>query len=355
VTERAVDRAHRRSTAKAISVLATIVAIVGLGTWLLWSEPRGTTPRNVTQFMWQLPEGITLGSDPAVSPDGRRVVFVGVSDSDSRLFVRDLDSLEATPIPGTAGAKQPFWSPDGDAIGFFAKGRLIKTALQGGAPVDLAAAPDARGGTWSQSGIIVFQPFFRDRGLARISANGGEVEAATLLDVTSSDTTHKWPVFLPDGVQFLYLVLSVDESRRGIYVGSLSEQPSRATARLFPIASGVRYVVPEAHDTGFLLSIREGQTEARPFDAQRRTLTGDPRSIGVAVGETTLHYPPMMGVSPGLLAFARVSPSAGYHFASIDVDGKNLTVRPDRENRWPGPPLAGRRAHGTHSRRYGQR
>jgi eukaryotic-like serine/threonine-protein kinase len=79
------------------------------------------------------------------------------------------------------------------------------------------------------------------------------------------------------------------------------------------------------------LSISEGQIEARPFDTDRRRLTGDPRSIGVAVGETTLHYPPMFGVSPGLLAFARLSPPAGNHFASMDVDGRNLTIRPDRE------------------------
>jgi serine/threonine protein kinase/Tol biopolymer transport system component len=331
VTDRTIIQAPRRSLLKAVSMLATVVAMVALGIWLLAGAPRNTTPRDATPFMWQLPEGITLGSNPAVSPDGRRVVFVGVGDSGSRLFVRDLISLEATPIPGTAGAKQPFWSPDGDAVGFFANGRLMKTALQGPAPVDLAAAPDARGGTWSRSGVIVFQPFFRDRGLARISADGGEVQAATQLDVTGSDTIHKWPVFLPDGEHFLYLVLSVDESRRGIYVGSLSERPSRAISRLFPTASGVQYVVPENHDAGFLLSITEGQIEARPFDANHRMLTGDPRSIGVAVGETTLHYPPMIGVSAGLLAFARVSPSAGYHFASIDADGKNLTIRPDRE------------------------
>jgi eukaryotic-like serine/threonine-protein kinase len=331
VTERTIARARRRSLVTAIWVLATIAPIVGVGGWLLGSGPRTTTPRNATPFMWQLPEGTTLGSNPAVSPDGRRIVFVGVGDSSSRLFVRDLDSLEATPIPGTAGAKQPFWSPDGDAVGFFAQGRLMRTALHGGAPVDLAAAPDARGGTWSRSGVIVFQPFFRDGGLARVPASGGEVQAATQLDVTSSDTTHKWPVFLPDGVHFLYLVLSVDDSRRGIYVGSLSERPSRATERLFPTDSGVQYVVPEGHEAGVLLSISEGQMEARPFDPDRRRLTGDPRSIGVAVGETTLHHPPMFGVSPGLLASARLSPPAGNHFASIDVDGRNLTIRPDRE------------------------
>ena len=159
------------------------------------------------------------GFGPVVSPEQARVAFVGRGQSDSPLFVRDLATLEATPLPGSTGAKQPFWSPDGNAVAFFANGRLMKMALDGGEPVDLAAAPDARGGSWSRSGVIVFQPFFRDRGLARVSANGGEVQAATLLDVTTDDTTHKWPVFLPDGDHFLYLVLSVDESRRGIYVG----------------------------------------------------------------------------------------------------------------------------------------
>ena len=197
------------------------------------------------------------GFEPVVSPDTARVAFVAVGQSDSPLFVRDLATLEAIPLPGSTGAKQPFWSPDGNAVAFFANGRLMKMALDGGEPVDLAAAPDARGGSWSRSGVIVFQPFFRDRGLARVSANGGEVQAATLLDVTTDDTTHKWPVFLPDGDHFLYLVLSVDESRRGIYVG-VFRRSRRGRPRLFPTVSSVSYVVLEGHDTGWLLSVAGG-------------------------------------------------------------------------------------------------
>jgi serine/threonine protein kinase/Tol biopolymer transport system component len=326
-----IPRARRIPLRHAIYVVSAMAALAAMAVWMVGARAVAPATRDTTQFTWSLPQGMTLGSEPVVSPDGRRVAFVGVGQSDSGLFVRDLATLDAIPLPGTTRAKQPFWSPDGSAVAFFANGRLMKVTLDGGEPIDLAAAPDARGGSWSRSGVIVFQPFFRDRGLARISANGGEVQPATLLDVTTDETTHKWPVFLPDGDHFLYLVLSIDESRRGIYMGSLSQGPSRPTTRLFPTMSSVSYVVPEGHSTGFLLTVAGGQIQARPFDSERRTVTGDPRSIGIAAADTSVHYAAMMGVSPRLVAFAdRVVP-AGFQFASVGVDGKQLTLRPDRE------------------------
>lgn len=328
--------ARRIPLRHAIYVVSAMTALATMAVWMLGARAVVPPARDTTQFTWSLPQGMTLGSEPIVSPDGRRVAFVGVRQADSRLFVRDLATLEVSPLPGTTGAKQPFWSPDGNAVAFFANGRLMKMALDGGEPVDLAAAPDARGGSWSRSGVMVFQPFFRDRGLARVSANGGEVQAATLLDVTTNDTTHKWPVFLPDGDHFVYLVLSVDESRRGIYMGSLSQGPSSPTIRLFPTVSSVSYVVPEGHDTGFLLSVAGGRIQARRFDGDRGTLTGDPRTMGIAAAETSVHYAAMMGVSPRLLAFADTVVPAGFQFASVGVDGKQLTLRPEREI--AGPP-----------------
>jgi serine/threonine protein kinase/Tol biopolymer transport system component len=331
-----VAHARRIPVRHAFYVVAAMAVLAAVAVWTMRGRAVAPPTRTTTQFVWSLPEGMTLASEPVVSPDGRRVAFVGVDKSGGRLFVRDLASLEAILIAGTTGAKQPFWSPDGNAVAFFANGRLKKTTLEGGEPVDLAAAPDARGGSWSRSGVIVFQPFFRDRGLARISANGGDVQPATLLDVTTADTTHKWPVFLPDGDHFLYLVLSVDESRRGIYVGRLSQGPLRPTTRLFPTVSSVSHVVPEGHDTGFLLSVAGGQIQARPFDGARRTVTGDPRSIGMAAADTSVHYAAMMGVSPRLVAFADTVVPAGFQFASVGVDGEQLTLRPDREI--AGPP-----------------
>ena len=150
--------------------------------------------------------GCTLGSAPVVSPDGSRIAFVGYQAPTAKLYVRARASSDATAVVGSEGARQPFWSPDGRSIGFFARGKLMKVALDGGAPVALADAPDGRGGTWSPSGVIVFQPDYLDAGLARISADGGEVLPATLLDPAHDELTHKWPAFLPDGVHFIYFV-----------------------------------------------------------------------------------------------------------------------------------------------------
>ena len=140
-------------------------------------------------------------------------------------------------IPGTEGARQPFWSPDGQSIGFFAGGKLMKVALSGGAPIPLADAPDPRGGAWNAAGIIVFQPLYRDSGLQRVSSSGGASEPITQMDEAGGDVTHKWPVFLPDGEHFLFQVISVDDSRRGVYVSRLGGPADRATL-LFRSESG---------------------------------------------------------------------------------------------------------------------
>jgi len=329
------SKARQTSSLRSIRPLlwmATGLVATALAGWAM--APRVAVPvvsGSAAQFTWSLPTGLTLESEPAVSPDGRRMAFVGATGAGRRLFVRDLASLEATPINDTEGAKQPFWSPDGDALGFFANGRLKRVNLNGGAPIDLAPAPDARGGTWSRSGVIVFQSFFRDRGLSRVSVNGGEVQPATLLDVASSDTTHKWPVFLPDGDHFLYLLLSVDENRRGIYLGRPSGPPAHPTAPLLKTNAGALYVLPQGRDRSLLMVASGGTIQLWPFDAQRLTVTGDPQTIGLAVAGASLHYATMLGVSPGVLAFATTQVPTGVHFASVDVDGRNLSSRSDRE------------------------
>src|SRR5688572_24883525 len=125
-------------------------AVVGAGVLvaagvLIGSRNRVETATDIplTRFVWALPAGMTLDSPPVVSPDGRRVAFVALDDSaPPRLMIRALDQSNASAIPGTEGAKQPFWSPKGDAIGFFARGKLLKVGLTGGAPIELADAPD---------------------------------------------------------------------------------------------------------------------------------------------------------------------------------------------------------------------
>jgi hypothetical protein len=115
-------------------------------------------------------------SDPislAISPDGRKVVFVGTSEGRQQLWLRPLASPNALPIGGTDGASFPFWSPDSRSIGFFASGTLKRIDIAGGAAKTVANAPTGRGGTWNQDGVILFAPTNGSSGtgtLYRVSA-----------------------------------------------------------------------------------------------------------------------------------------------------------------------------------------
>ena len=238
------------------------------------------------QFTWRLPDEMRLASAPVVSPDGRHIAFVGVTDSRSGLWIRDLPSLDARAIPGTAGANQPFWSPDSRSLGFFANRKLLRVKLDSAAPpVALADAPDPCGGTWSPAGTIVFQPEIRESSLKRVAADGGHQEPATVFDV-KSDVAHRWPAFLPDGVHFLYFVQSELDARRGIYVGSIAEPNAPPGRRLLAAESGATFVARADSDLGLLLTVRSSRIEARPFDARTLTFDGGVSRIALPVADT---------------------------------------------------------------------
>jgi Tol biopolymer transport system component len=329
----AVATPSRLRSANLKTAAAVLMAVGVLGAMIWWLRPAaapmpGSGP--LAQFTWTLPDGMSLESAPVVAPDQARLVFVGAEASGPRLFVRDLSSLDAVAIPGTEGARQPFWSPDGQSIGFFAGGKLRKVALQGGAPVTLADAPDPRGATWSPSGVILFQPLYRDSSLFRVSSAGGSVEAVTKLDEASGDVTHKWPVFLPDGEHFLFQVISLDDSRRGVYLGRLGD-PARSAVLLFRSETGAAYVPQSDGRTGFILSAVGDHVEVRRFDHVSFTLEGDPRTLHLAAASGTPHHEPMLGVSRHVLAFSAVHVPWGVYPAAVDLDGSNLQLWPDAE------------------------
>ena len=210
----------------ALASAAALVLVLGTA-WLLQRESSSAGQSvGLTRFPWPLPPGIGLASLPVVSPDGRLIAFAGGSGTGRVLYVRDRGAVEASAIQGTEGAAHPFWSQDSTWLGFFANGRLMKIALKGGAPVDLAAALFPFGGAAGPLGTIVFAPDVVMSGLFRVSADGGAVEPATLLDPSLGDTSHCWPAFLPDGVHFLYFVRSARDERRGLNSVAATGPPS---------------------------------------------------------------------------------------------------------------------------------
>jgi eukaryotic-like serine/threonine-protein kinase len=315
-----------------IVVLAVSVLIALI--WSAWSVGRrsGSIPNtDVARFNWMLPPNTGLWSAPVVSPDGHRIVWAGLSEAGSQLYVRDLSSDESHALSGTTSARQPFWSPDGHWVGFFAHGKLRKIAATGGPVTDIADAPDPRGGTWSPAGVIVFQPIYRDAPLLRVSDQGGPTQPVTTVDLKLKDVSHRWPSFLPDGRHFLYFGLSVDDGRRGVYVGSLDELAVQPTRPVFLSDSGAIYAPGTSRSEGALLSAKGGRIEVRPFDAVRLRVTADARALEMNATPATPHHPLLISASAAVLAYASGVIPWGNRIARIDRDGSNLHVEPDTQ------------------------
>jgi len=312
-----------------------LTALLLMGGWWLSPEvSREPSVTPLTQFTWMLPAGMVLDSAPVVSPDSQHVVFVGKDVTGRRLFVRHLSSVAVVRLSGTEGAKQPFWSPDSTSVGFFARGKLMKVALAAGAPVIIADAIDGRGGTWSPSGTIVFAPDLIASSLLKVSADGGHVEPATLLDLAQGENAHRWPVFLPDGIHFLYFVRATTDDRRGVYLGRVDRAAIIPGAPLFRSESEAVYVPRSSGNIGDLLYVANGSIEARSFDAERRTLSGDGRTLDLQASEQTPYHPMTFSASAAVLAFTPSQVPFGLRLSSVDRNGENLHFQQSEPQNW---------------------
>jgi serine/threonine protein kinase len=335
--------AWRRPWIWTAALAIAAAAAMAIASWLRPQIATESRP-HLAHFTWQLPSGVALDSAPVVSPDSQSIVFAGRDATGSRLFTRKLRSLDAAAIPGTEWARAPFWSPDSAAVGFFARGKLMKVTLARGVPEVICDAPESVGGAWGRQGRIVFQPNVIDTGLFRVSAEGGSMEPATLLDASHGETSHRWPVFLSDGVHFLYFVRSSDATRRGVYVGRVDRPAAPPDRPLFQSESEAVYVTPSADQGGVLLSVARGSIEARPFDAARLALTGDAQALPFRAGGLTPHHSSMLSASFDVLTFAATSVPYGNRFGAVDRNGEHLQLGNEREIQgWPRVSPDGRR------------
>ena len=282
---------------------------------------RARVPRHdgaVLQFELRPPDGTSVGNSLALSPDGRRVAFVATDEKGvDRLTVRSFETLAPLAFAGTDGARFPFWSPDGKSIAFFMGDRLVRVSASGGPPQTICTAPDGRGGSWSPRDVIIYTPGTR-MPLYRVTASGGV--PAPLTSLRPRDYTHRWPKFLPDGVHFLYLCMSNDDTRGGIHTGSL-DSPEDS----FVVATRGR----ADYDAGRLLFVRESTLFSQPFDADRRKLSGEPAPIADGIipeGESGwTGLAPFSGAADGTLVFRRRA-SLRQKLTWFDRGGKALGV-----------------------------
>jgi serine/threonine-protein kinase len=240
-----------------------LAAVVGLTVWSL--KPLPTAPRPVTRFTITLPPGQHLGGLPrhalALSADGSQLAYVATAQQGGvqQIYVRAMESGETKAIPGTEGAANPFFSPDGQWLGFFAGGKLKKISVNGTVAQALADAVNVVGASWGGQGTIVFGDAGSD--LQQVSDAGGS--AQPLAPSEPAEISPRWPEFLPGGKAVVF-----SAPPQGIAVQAVG------TGRRRNLIQGQEGIMPSYAPSGHLIYAQAGNLMAVPLDLGRLQLTG---------------------------------------------------------------------------------
>ena len=202
----------------------------------------------------------------AISPDGSYLAYT----ANNELYLRRLDQPEAEAIPGTENAAAPFFSPDGQWIGFFTPSEMKKVALTGGAPLTVCEVTNGLDGSWSESDMIVFG-VVGPTDLFQVSAQGGTPEPLTTRENPTAD--HDFPDFLPDGDVMLFSV-----ARDGFnFDDGLIVAESLSTGERRVVIDGGFY--PRWLPSGHLIFARGGGLFVVPFNPDTLEVQGNPVEI----------------------------------------------------------------------------
>jgi serine/threonine-protein kinase len=258
------------------TVVTTVVAVVAL--WAPWRAAR-PADRPLVRLDVDLGPDVSLPptanfflSSVVVSPDGMRLAYVsgGAPPDWGRLFTRRIDQPTATELPGTEGAEGPFFSPDGQWVGFFARGKVNKISVDGGAVVPLHLDKSLpTGASWAADGSLVLGGGL-NKGLVRLPADGGT--ATTITELVAGELLHGLPQVLPGGKAVLFTAYDARPTLEGPHV-DVASLTDRRTKTLVRSGSNGRYVTA-SDGTGFLIYTNKNTLFAVPFDLDRLETRG---------------------------------------------------------------------------------
>ncbi|HEV2521582.1 MAG TPA: protein kinase [Candidatus Acidoferrales bacterium] len=252
----------RRELIIGAGIMLSGAAIAGVAVWNLKPLP----PQPVSRFAVNLPPDQQLASldsglGVALSPDGAHLAYVAHQGDGQQIYLRAMDSLDSKPIPGTEGAANPFFSPDGQWLGFFADQKLKKVSLSGGGALTLGVATVPVGASWSSQGVIAFATS-QVVGLQQVPDTGGTPQPLTR--VGKGENSHRWPEFLPSGEALLFAAIAGPTSRAAVQSIVTGERRN-----LIQLGMNPRYA-----PSGHLVYAQGGSLMAAPFDSRRLTFTG---------------------------------------------------------------------------------
>jgi serine/threonine-protein kinase len=282
----------RRSRLVAATIAGLLVAsLAGAAVWSLVRpaappNQRLKVPQGVVRLTMDLPPGSAIANDPAgvrfgrtrfaLSPDASRLVYTGGGMGETKLYLRRMDRLETSPLPGTDGAASPFFSSDGQSVGFFANGKLKTIRVDGSRPIELCDAPNPQGASWGRDGMIYFADTFgsgrvSNRGLKRIHDSGGVAELITHNEGDPKILGHVFPCALPDGKSLVFSVANDVGNKQGygdFSLAALSLKTGQWNV-ILPHGLDAQYA-----STGHLVFFNEGWYYAARFDVNLLQIVG---------------------------------------------------------------------------------
>jgi Tol biopolymer transport system component/predicted Ser/Thr protein kinase len=289
-------------------ISVAVLAVVAAGaSWIAYRATRPAELKPLMRLEVDLGHDVYLnalgGSDIILSPDGMRIAYL----SRNHLFTRKLDQPNTTELSITTGATSPFFSPDGQWIGFVAAGKLRKISVEGGAEIALCdAAASYTGADWGEDGNIIAS-LRVSGGLSRVSSAGGTPTPVTELE--GEERTHRWPQVLPGAKAVLFTAenstVGFDDAK--IEVVTLPGH-HRKTLQL-----GGTYgrFLPGSGGKGYLIYVSRGTLFAVPFDPEKLATSGSPKPVLQQVS-----YSSMFGSAK--LSFSRTG-TLIYRSREIDV------------------------------------
>jgi Tol biopolymer transport system component len=328
---RAAARRRWRSWASGVAIVLAVMALILAAKFYgARAVPRLPLMVSVVPPAGVFPDIAGRNGPPQISPDGNRLAFVGCKTSAASssmaggklcsIWTRSLHSTDTHEVAGTSGGYFPFWSPDGRDIAFFADGKLKRVSADGGPVQILTDAEDARGGSWSSSGTIIFARM-RSSPIFRVPADGGSPVAVTRAAPASmlSDVgSHRWPYFLPDGEHFLYL-----HSPNGA-CGDLTELhfaslDGKQDVPLMHTCSSTAFA------DGRLIFWRDGNLMAQAFDPRRGGLSGAAVAVAEHVAfDSLFSFGEFSASAEGKLVYVAGEGTMGVQLVWYDRTGKLL-------------------------------
>ena len=258
------------------TVAAGLIAAAASAGWYVGQRRVTSKPALVKQFDVPTPTLKNSARTFVLSPDGARLAYIAGAYEAGQIYVRSFDDSPARRLEGTLGAGSPFFSPDGQWLGFSASRDLKKVPVEGGPVVTVCTECRASGAGWMHDGTIVFSA--ASGGLSRIGADGGPIEQVTTPDAAKNELRHAGPQVLPDGVSVLYTVVTSTADAYRIAVTSLK---TRTTRVIVEAGASGRYL-----PSGHLIYVRGNTLMAARFDPDRAEVIGEAVAILEGVATT---------------------------------------------------------------------